>query len=376
MKVRGRCPAVRSRLIAVAAIAVTCAAAEMLTSLALAEQQATADAAPEAPSQPPATGTGSARGPIAPTPSQAPTASAAEPDEALYAAPTRADRSGRVLAAVQINGRGPYRFILDTGANSSALAPRVVNELALPAADDIQVHGVTGTAVLPAVHVESLRAGDVLLPAAVLPILPGDIFAGADGILGVAGMRDMRIEVDFLRDRVVIARSRGRPATSGFRTVKASLWQGGLLLVDGRVGSIPAQVIIDTGAERTIGNVPLREAILARSKPGQEFATTVFGATPDVEAGIYFRAPRIAIGSTQLVDLPVTFGDLHVFELWGLTGEPALVIGMDVLGRLERFVVDYRRREFQIKARGTGAAFIRRCTATTCGSRIPESGPD
>ena len=50
------------------------------------------------------------------------------------------------------------------------------------------------------------------------------------------------------------------------------------------------------------------------------------------------------------MDLPVTFGDLHVFEIWGLTETPALVIGMDMLGMLRQFVVDYKRREFQLQA--------------------------
>jgi hypothetical protein len=296
-----------------------------------------------------------------------------EPD-ALYAAPTRADRSGRILASVMVNDRGPYRFILDTGANSSALAPRLVEELNLPAAEGVQVHGVTGTAMLPAVHVESMRAGDVVLPPDTLPVLPGDIFAGADGILGVTGMQQMRIDVDFLHDRVRIGRSSGRRATSGYVTARASLWQGGLLLLAGKVGRIPTRVIIDTGAERTLGNLPLRAAIQARSKSGDKFATSVFGATPDVESATYFLAPRISIGPASLVDLSVTFGDLHVFELWGLTEEPALVIGMDVLGRLERFVIDYRRKEFMMQAQGNGKVGIRRCTPTTCGSRIPESG--
>lgn len=290
----------------------------------------------------------------------------------LYAAPTLADRSGRIVAAVTINDRGPYRFILDTGANSSALSPRVAAELDLPAAEDVHVHGVTGSAVLPAVHVESMRAGAVELPPAVLPVLPGDIFGGADGILGVTGMQHMRIDVNFLQDRVSIYRSGGRRASSGFVTVRATLWQGGLLLVSGKVGSIPTRIIIDTGAERTIGNIPLRTAILARSRAGEEFATMVRGATTDVESGTYFRAPRITIGPARLADLPVTFGDLHVFDVWDLTHEPALVIGMDVLGRLERFIVDYRRREFQLKARGSSVA-IRQCTTSTCASRIPEN---
>jgi hypothetical protein len=309
-----------------------------------------------------------------PSSAKGPSGEEAQADE-LYAAPTRADRSGRILAAVLVNGRGPYRFILDTGANSSALAPRVVEELALPAAEGVQVHGVTGTAMLPAVRVESMSAGDVVLPPTVLPVLPGDIFGGADGILGVSGMQQMRIDVDFAHDHVSIYRSGGRHATSGYVTVKASLWQGGLLLVAGKVGSIPTHIIIDTGAERTMGNLPLRAAILARSKPGEEFATTVRGATTDIGAGTYFRAPQISVGPAKLVDLLVTFGDLHVFDLWGLTDEPALVIGMDVLGRLERFIVDYRLKEFQIKTRGARDVAIRRCTSSTCASRIPEYDP-
>jgi hypothetical protein len=205
----------------------------------------------------------------------------------------------------------------------------------------------------------------------VLPVLSGDIFGGADGILGVTGMQDMRIDVDFARDRVSIGRSGGKRAPFGYVVVKATLWQGGLLLVDGKVGSIPVKVILDTGAERTMGNLPLRAAIFERSRPGEEFAATVHGATEDVSSGTYFSAPRISVGNARLVDLPVTFGDLHVFRIWGLDQEPALVIGMDVLGRVERFTVDFRRHEFQMKAKGSDVS-IRRCTSSTCASRIPE----
>jgi predicted aspartyl protease len=306
---------------------------------------------------------------------QAPALDAAQPKpEALYAAPTREDRVGRIHAAVEIDGRGPYRFIVDTGANSSALAPRVADELALPPADGgvVQVHGVTGVALLPAVHVDSLRVGGIVLPPSTLPVLPGDIFAGADGILGVAGIQQMRLDVDFANDRVEIALSSGRRAPVGYVTVRASLWQGGLLLVKGRVGGVTTKVIIDTGAERTMGNMQLRAALHRKARRGEEAETTVRGATPDVSEGTYFKVPRISIGPAQLVDLPVAFGELHVFELWGLNEEPALVVGMDVLGRLERFVIDYKRQEFQMKSSGPKGVSVRRCTSSTCGSRIPE----
>lgn len=297
--------------------------------------------------------------------------------EPLYAAPTRADRAGRIHAAVMINDSGPYRFILDTGANTSALAPRVAEELGLHGVDStlIVVHGVTGSALLPAVRVESLRAGDVRIPATNLPVLPGPVFGGADGILGINALQKTRIEVDFENDRVSITPSTGRRALPGYLVVPATLQKGGLLLVKGKVGKIPVAVIIDTGAERTLGNMALRTALIERARYDDELDVTVLGATTEVSAGKYFRAPRISIGDADLIDLPVTFGELHVFDVWGLADTPALVIGMDLLGMLRKFIVDYRRREFQLRSYDVpGAeAQLNRCIASRCDTRIPAS---
>src|SRR5918993_608268 len=41
--------------------------------------------------------------------------------EPRYVAPTRRDRIGRVWAPVYINGQGPFRLVLDTGANRTAV---------------------------------------------------------------------------------------------------------------------------------------------------------------------------------------------------------------------------------------------------------------
>ncbi len=297
---------------------------------------------------------------------------AAEP---LYAAPTRADRSGRIHAAVKINDLGPYRFILDTGANTSALSPAIAEELGLHGAANTQimVHGVTGSATLPAVRVESLQAGAVRISATNLPVLPGPVFGGADGILGINALQKTRIDVDFENDRVSITQSTGRKPLPGYLVVPATLQKGGLLLVKGKVGKVPVSVIIDTGAERTLGNMALRTALIESARYDQEIDVTVLGATDDVSAGKYFRAPKISLGEADLVDLPVTFGDLHVFEVWGLAETPALLIGMDLLGMLRKFIVDYRRREFQLRSYdmpGAEAKF-NRCVAQRCDTRIP-----
>ena len=52
--------------------------------------------------------------------------------EPRFVAPTTWDRIGRVWAPVMINGQGPFRLVLDTGASRSAITRAVVDELGLP----------------------------------------------------------------------------------------------------------------------------------------------------------------------------------------------------------------------------------------------------
>jgi len=295
------------------------------------------------------------------------------PPEPLYAAPTKLDRSGRILAAVLINGRGPFRFILDTGANTSALSPRIVEALGLQSAEgeSVGVHGVTGSEMLPFVRVQTLRAGDIELRDSRLPVLAQHVFADADGILGVEGLQHARVDVDFSRDRVSISRSTRRRAPEDFMVVPARLEKNGLLLVNGRVGGVRVQIIIDTGAERSLGNLPLRDALQHRVSHRDRTETTVFGVTSEVSTGTSFVAPTISVGGARLTKLPVTFDDLHVFEIWNLADEPALVLGMDLLGTLKRFVIDYQRQELQIKTGVPPKTGVRRCGPTECRSRIP-----
>jgi len=57
------------------------------------------------------------------------------------------------------------------------------------------------------------------------------------------------------------------------------------------------------------------------------------------------------MGSLQQVNPQVVFGDFHVFKLWHLEEQPAIVVGMDLLGSLQSMLIDYQRCEFQVRAR-------------------------
>ena len=45
----------------------------------------------------------------------------------------------------------------------------------------------------------------------------------------------------------------------------------------------------------------------------------------------------------------MTFADFEIFKHWKMTEEPAMLIGMDVLGLLDTLIIDYRRKELQVK---------------------------
>src|SRR5436190_7718717 len=85
------------------------------------------------------------------------TGSLADP-EPLFAAPTRLDRIGRVMTMVMVNGKGPFRFVIDTGASRSTLAPHLAKSLGLTQPGrNVMLNGVTGVAEVPTVVVDSLE---------------------------------------------------------------------------------------------------------------------------------------------------------------------------------------------------------------------------
>jgi predicted aspartyl protease len=271
--------------------------------------------------------------------------------EPRWVAPTTRDHIGRIWAPVLINGKGPYRLVLDTGATRSAVIQRVVDEVGLPMQPNaVRLRGVTGSAVVAAAKAETLEFGDLLIEGTIMPIV-ADAFGGADGVLGGEGMQDKRIQIEFPRDRISIARSHRAPAPAGFATVpfKHSYNKG--MRVDIMVGSIRAVALIDTGAQVTVGNLALREALVRRRGQRDQFDDSVIGVTEDIQHATRVRVPYIVAGELLVRNTEVMFSDLHIFEYWKLTTRPALIIGMDVLGTLDTLVIDYRRNELHLRLR-------------------------
>lgn len=288
-------------------------------------------------------------------PAQPAVAAPDDPEEVLYAAPTTPDRIGRVMAPVFVNGRGPYAFLIDSGASRSAIAPRVVAELGMvpDPAQGLMLRGVTGSEVVPSILIERLQAGDIVLANQQLPVVDTKVFANADGILGVDGFGNMCLHADFAWNRVSIARNGCPRLRRGWIRIPASLRFGQLVRIGAVIRGENVHAIIDTGAARSLGNLALLRVLSLERRAGDPGSDTqVIGATSQEVEGNLLTIPTLYLGKVGIRSMRVTFGDFEVFRLWGLEDEPAIVVGMDMLGTVDGLMIDYARIELRLLPKG------------------------
>jgi predicted aspartyl protease len=279
-----------------------------------------------------------------------------EAPEPRYVSPTRRDQIGRIWAPVMINGHGPFRLVLDTGASHSAVTELVALALGIPTdqSPPVILRGVTGFATVPTIRVDTLTVGDLAVDSPTLPIVP-DALGGAQGILGAEGLAGKRIFIDFHHDKISITYSRNEKSGRDFVDVPFHSIRNTLVVVNAVIGDVRVKAIIDTGGQTTIANLSLRNALARHSYHSKGAPDEIMGATKEIQTGEIIPMPAIEFGAIQIRDSGVTFADMYIFKQWQLLHEPAILIGMDALGMLDTLVIDYRRHELQMRMSRAGA---------------------
>jgi hypothetical protein len=216
------------------------------------------------------------------------------------------DVSGRMLLDVQLNGQGPFSFLLATATGSSSASPAVVSKLGLAGSESVRV--------------ASLESGALSLKDVQLGIATSEDVGAADGILGVEGMARKKIDLDFQNGTAAILPTNTEGAPRGFRVAPARQLPSGISLVSALAGKLKVDTILDTGAIRTAGNRALQVALGG-----------------DSVAAVPIRVAGVELGQPYL--------EYREFS----EGKPMLRLGMDLLGFMQRMIIDYRRSEFQFR---------------------------
>lgn len=256
----------------------------------------------------------------------------------------------RPTVQVWVNGKGPFPFIVDTGANRTSISPALAARLSLTSQRQDWVNGVTGAELRPIVTLDRLEAGALRVGAIEAPIIEQAALGKAVGILAANEVLGQRVVLDFARKRYEVAQtSRYRTSSYGVR-LTGELRFGHVLTLPCEIARIKAKCIIDTGSDHSIMNPALAEALVVAKKT-EVIAKEVpiMGVAARPLKGDVLRMPRVQLGDIGFEGGAALVLDAPIFAFWGLEHEPSLFVGMNVLRAFDAVAIDYPRRTLLLR---------------------------
>jgi len=180
-------------------------------------------------------------------------------------------------------------------------------------------------------------------------------------------MRNRRVTMNFIENQFEIGPSvygatvgpmRGSRIIEGPQiiTVPARYRFGQLVIVGAEVAAEPVSAFLDSGAQISVGNPALRDAILKEhpDMAARLIDVPLISATGQTADGQMARLPPLRLGGLRIASLTAVFADLHIFKLWELQDRPSILIGIDVLRQFEKVVLDFGHREVVFQAPPAG----------------------
>jgi len=256
----------------------------------------------------------------------------------------------RLSVDVLLNGRGPYHFIVDSGADTSAVGLRIARNLELPLGTPVILNGMTSRNIVDRVKVDQLTVGATTISNLQLPALR-EVDLGGDGMIGIDALVQQRLMMDFEKRLIKVEDARiPEKRFPGEIVIVARRQRGQLILTHVMAAGLPLDAVIDTGSEITIGNLALRDKLIRRNR--DKFVTVpvtgVTGATANLQLA---TIGELQLGPVTLRDVPMAFADVPPFKMFGLSDQPALLLGTDILDTFRRVSLDFRARKvrFQLK---------------------------
>lgn len=279
----------------------------------------------------------------------------------------------RLTVDVRVNGSGPYPFIVDSGADSSAIGLRIAHDLQLPLGTPVILNGTTSRDLVDRVKVNELAFGSSTVRNLQLPALR-EVDVGGDGLIGIDALTDQRLMMDFDK-RIIKVEDARKPEqfSPDDIVITARRQRGQLILTEVHASGLRLDAIIDTGTEITIGNLALRDKLIRNRVPiATVDAIGVTGETTKMELA---RIDELQLGPVLLRDVPIAFADVPPFKLFGISTQPSLLLGTDILENFRRVSLDFRARKIRFQLRRCTTEGVVISTDPDSFTRISSAGP-
>ncbi|MDO8861992.1 retropepsin-like aspartic protease [Haliea sp. E1-2-M8] len=245
----------------------------------------------------------------------------------------------RILVPVQIAGIGERYFILDTAAGRSVISAdlRAGLDLAPEDIDQLEVQGATGAitmevATLPGLSLGGLVQDDVSAVVADLSAFREYDGRQVEGILGVDVLSRYDVAIDVPGAAVTLFQD---PASySDLGVTEAGLdfhavVQPGFVQFTVMLEGEPVAAVLDSAAR--IGTLNWHAAGLAGLSANSEAVTVKNGGSRGIDGRgtASYAAPvsDICLGARCYPAMDVKIADLPVFEVLGIAGAPAMLVG-------------------------------------------------
>lgn len=263
----------------------------------------------------------------------------------------RTDRETRLTVPVTIEGQGPFRFVIDTGSQTTILADTLATRLGLRSGPIVTVVGVAGTQEVATAEIDSLGIGNLSVGTIRAPLFESHNI-GADGIVGTDSLQDQLVLLDFKDNAIAIGSSGIMGSDRGYEIVVRARRRSGQLIMTGAViDGVRTAVIVDTGSGTSVGNRALQNALERRGGiTGQITLTSVTGQKVTADLGV---ARKLEVGDLFITSLIIAFTNTPAFSELDFDTRPALFLGMRELRLFRRVAIDFRKSRilFDLPAR-------------------------
>lgn len=263
---------------------------------------------------------------------------------------TGEDLSNRMTVPVTINGQGPFQFVIDTGADRTVIAKEIAEQLALPKSGTARLHAMGGSAQVNIVKIDKIQISAKHSRKVKAASLPRK-YIGADGLIGIDSLKGQRIVMDFKAGTMTLQASdvpeEVVPEGSDLIVVTARTRLGQLVLADADANGQKVWVIVDTGAQNSVGNSKLRKLMVDRNPATEVKLVQMIDVLGKSTPADYTVVSRLRIGGVMLGNAALAFADAHPFKLFELQKKPSMLLGMESLRVFQRVSVDFSTRKIK-----------------------------
>ena len=258
-----------------------------------------------------------------------------------------------ILLPVQVNGDGPFEFILDTGAGTSLLSSDLAKKLKIKIISTKEGQSAGGKISVSLAKVDSLAVGqakldDVDVGIVDLTHIGNTIGTKIDGDVGYNFLKHFRITIDYHDCEIRLDEPRriqrlGRSSKAEVPMRLASLAKPLLLVNVHANGHGPFHFAIDTGTSTTAIAPELAQQLGLKSSPVGPLTTG--GAQVNVTAG---TLESFKIGRAGVDDLVVVAADFFATLSQAVGAKLDGIVGYNFL-RNFRVVMDYPSEKFRLE---------------------------